>query len=172
MIQQGISLTKMPIASLNPFLDESGIIRVGGRLGNSEFEKDKKHLILLPGNHIFTESLFFEKHKQLLHVGPQALLASIRERFWPLRGRILARKIVKSCTYCFRANPRPMQHIMGHLPSARVTTTFLFETTGVDYAGPFQIKDRKGRGCKISKCYICLFICFATKAMHLSSFQI
>jgi len=137
MIQQGISLTKMPIASLNSFLDESGIIRVGGRLGNSEFEKDKKHLILLPGNHIFTESLFFEKHKQLLHVGPQALLASIRERFWPLRGRILARKIVKSCTYCFRANSRPMQHLMGHLPSARVTTTFLFETTGVDYAGPF-----------------------------------
>lgn len=60
-----------------------------------------------------------------------------------------------------------MQHIMGHLLSTRVTATFPFETTGVDYAGPFQIKDRKGRCCKISKCYICLFICFATKAMHL-----
>jgi len=55
---------------------------------------------------------------------------------------------------------------MGHLPQDRVTVAFPFETTGVDYAGPFQIKDRKGRGCKISKCYIYLFVCFTTKAMH------
>jgi hypothetical protein len=34
-------------------------------------------------------------------------------------------------------------------------------------AGAFIIKDRKGRGSKTSKCYLCLFICFVTKAVHL-----
>jgi len=42
-----------------------------------------------------------------------------------------------------------------------------FYVTGVDYADPFLIKDRKGRESKACKCYICLFICFAVKATHL-----
>ncbi|XP_011702561.1 PREDICTED: uncharacterized protein LOC105458738, partial [Wasmannia auropunctata] len=42
-----------------------------------------------------------------------------------------------------------------------------FDNEGVDYGGPFLIKDKKGKGCKTNKCYICLFICFATKAIHL-----
>jgi len=42
-----------------------------------------------------------------------------------------------------------------------------FYVTGVDYAGPFLIKDRKSRESKANKCYICLFICFAVKAIHL-----
>lgn len=37
----------------------------------------------------------------------------------------------------------------------------------MDYAGPFAIKDRKTRGAKMLKSYVCLFICFATKAIHL-----
>lgn len=167
MLKKGIYISRGPLASLTPFLDENDIIRVGGRLGNSKFENDKKHPILLPGNHMFTNRLFIDEHNRLLHAGPQLLLASICERFWPLRGRNLAQKIVKACVKCFRANPKPMQHIMGHLPSPRVTHAFPFECTGVDYAGPFQIKDRKGRGCKISKCYLCLFVCFVTKAVHL-----
>ncbi|XP_011884091.1 PREDICTED: uncharacterized protein LOC105571233 [Vollenhovia emeryi] len=136
-------------------------------LNQGKFKYDKKHPVLLPGGHIFTKRLFSEEHILWLHASPQLLLASIRERFWPLRGRNLARKTVKSCTRCFRVNPKAMQPLMGHLPRDRVTAAFPFETTGIDYAGPFQIKDRKGRGCKVSKCYICLFVCFATKAMHL-----
>lgn len=56
---------------------------------------------------------------------------------------------------------------MGSLPKVRITPTLPFCTTGVDYAGWFQIKDRQGRGCKISKAYIAVFVCFATRALHL-----
>lgn len=51
---------------------------------------------------------------------------------------------------------------MGNLPSARVNPSFAFEVTG-----PFPTRDRKGRGCKIIKSYLCIFVCFATKAIHL-----
>lgn len=130
VLRQGTRIAKGPLASLAPFLDENGIIRVGGRLGNSKFERDKKHPVLLPGNHIFTKLLFAEEHNRLLHAGPQLLLAS--ERFWPLKSRNLARKIVKSCTRCFRANPKLTQPVMGHLLLARVRSAFSFETTGID----------------------------------------
>ncbi|CAK1585594.1 unnamed protein product [Parnassius mnemosyne] len=56
---------------------------------------------------------------------------------------------------------------MGNLPATRVTPNLPFHVSGVDFAGPFFITDRKGRGCKITKCYLSLFICFATKALHL-----
>lgn len=56
---------------------------------------------------------------------------------------------------------------MGSLPNETTVIMPPFHSTGIDYAGPFLIKDRKGRGSKTSKCYISLFVCFSTKALHL-----
>ncbi|XP_018566985.1 uncharacterized protein LOC108907687 [Anoplophora glabripennis] len=56
---------------------------------------------------------------------------------------------------------------MGNLPAERLNPAPPFYTTGVDYAGPFLIKDKDGRGYKLKKCYISLFVCFSTRAVHL-----
>lgn len=40
-------------------------------------------------------------------------------------------------------------------------------TTGIDYAGPFFILNEPGRGSKLVKCYLAVFVCFCTKAVHL-----
>ncbi|KAJ8947301.1 hypothetical protein NQ317_003027, partial [Molorchus minor] len=42
---------------LNPFLDDFGLIRVGGRIRYSELSKNKKHPVVLPQNHIFSKLL-------------------------------------------------------------------------------------------------------------------
>lgn len=56
---------------------------------------------------------------------------------------------------------------MGDLPAQRVTQSATFEHTGVDYAGPFEVKLRAGR-CRIfEKKYVAVFVCMATKAVHL-----
>lgn len=81
MLKKNLELSKGQLAPLSSFLDENDIIRVGGRLGNSKYDKDKKYPILLPGDHMFTRCLFSEEHNRLLHTGPQSLLASIREQF-------------------------------------------------------------------------------------------
>jgi hypothetical protein len=52
---------------------------------------------------------------------------------------------------------------MGNL---RVSPSSLFSHTGVDYAGPFGILSFAGRGQRARKHYITLFICLATKAIH------
>lgn len=154
------------LLSLNPFIDES-LIKVGGRLSLSHFDHNKKHPIILPHNHQLTLLIMQNEHVRLLHAGPQLLLSSIRERFWPIHGKSLANKVFKKCVTCFRANPRTQAPIMGNLPTMRVTPAPPFLATSVDYAGPFIIRDRRGRGYKTSKCFIALFICMTTKAVHI-----
>ncbi|CAB0004530.1 unnamed protein product [Nesidiocoris tenuis] len=39
----------------------------------------------------------------------------------------------------------------------------------VDYAGPFNVSIAGLRGNRTMKCYICLFVCFATKAVHIET---
>ncbi|XP_048525510.1 uncharacterized protein LOC109533039 [Dendroctonus ponderosae] len=155
------------ILSLNPFLDPDGIIRVGGRLNHSHFPYEKRHPILMSGKNYLSHLIALHEHIKLLHAGPQLLLSSLREQYWIVSGRNLVRKVVHACVKCFRSSPRFTNPIMGNLPSHRVRPSPPFHVSGVDYAGPFTIKDRKGRGCKTSKCYLCLFVCFSTKSVHL-----
>lgn len=159
--------SKSKLATLNPFLDDSGLIRVGGRIKNSNFDFNKKHPVVVASDHHFIKQIFAYEHAALLHAGPQLLLSHIREELWPISGRNLARKTLFQCVKCFKAKPKPLQPIMGNLPEGRVSPSPPFHIVGIDYAGPFIIKDRKGRGSKQSKCYLCLFVCFATKAVHL-----
>lgn len=56
---------------------------------------------------------------------------------------------------------------MGNLPQTRLDPSPPFFKTGLDYAGPFNIRDRRGRGYKVSKSYVAVFICLVTKAIHL-----
>ncbi|GFW58648.1 integrase catalytic domain-containing protein [Trichonephila clavipes] len=56
---------------------------------------------------------------------------------------------------------------MGDLPTHRLTPSRPFSVFGVDYAGPINILRYRGRGAKTNKGYIALFVCFATKVLHL-----
>lgn len=49
----------------------------------------------------------------------------------------------------------------------RVTPKHPFLVTGVDFAGPITTLVNRGRGRKTNKSYVSLFVCFATKAMHI-----
>lgn len=158
---------KNRLSSLTPFLDTNNIIRVGGRLDNSPYDYNVKHPILLCSKHHLTKILFQMYHKKLLHAGPQLLLATIRQSYWPLGGRNLSKSTVNKCITCFRHKAQAIQPIMGQLPTSRSTLEFPFLNTSVDYAGPVLIADRKGRGCKLLKSYLCIFVCLAVKAVHL-----
>lgn len=102
-----------------------------------------------------------------MHSSPQNLLYQIRQKYWPLNGRNLCRKIVHSCIRCFRANPKQCSQQMGNLPKYRVNRDFVFNSVGVDLCGPFFIKNRGQRKGSPRKNYVCLFVCLVTKAVHL-----
>ncbi|KAJ8962240.1 hypothetical protein NQ318_018212 [Aromia moschata] len=82
---------KSKLLKLNPFIDDTGLIRVGGRIRYSNFALGKKHPLVLPEKHEFSKLLVEHTHKKLLHAGPQSVLCSLRERYWIISGHIWTR---------------------------------------------------------------------------------
>ncbi|GFW23877.1 integrase catalytic domain-containing protein [Trichonephila clavipes] len=152
---------------LTPFYDDSGIIRVGGRLKNSILADSQKHPILLPKTDHVVNLIISDYHLKLLHAGPQLLQAALREKFWILSARDAVRRVVRRCISCFRNRPKFAEQIMGDLPESRVCPSSVLQRNGIDFAGQFLIRSSKGRGSRNTKCYICVFVCLATKAVHL-----
>lgn len=153
-------------SGLSPFVDSDGLIRVGGRLKYSSIPYDGKHQLLLPDKHQVTLALIRKLHEEHLHVGQRGLLSIVRERFWPINAKSLIKKTIATCYVCCRNNPRPSSQYMGNLPDYRITPSPVFANTGVDYAGPIVLKEA-GRKTVPYKAYIAVFICLATKAIHL-----
>jgi len=56
---------------------------------------------------------------------------------------------------------------MADLPKERLDGSHAFEVTGIDFCGPFFYKSEV-RSKPPVKCYVCVFMCFATKAIHLT----
>lgn len=103
------------------------------------------------------------------HGGKALTLTILRQRFWILGGANSIRHEIYKCIRCHRYKARAEKQQMGNLPQARISPSKPFTHCGVDYAGPFGIKMSSGRGCKTYKGYIALFVCMATKAVHLEA---
>ncbi|GFV76413.1 integrase catalytic domain-containing protein [Trichonephila clavipes] len=170
-IKKQISLPpKSPLRSLHPFIDEHGLVRVGGRLQNSQLRFNSKHPIILPSQHSISELLIKEQHIAHLHAGPTLLAHVLRQSHWIVGSRKLINKCIRKCLKCnkFKTSTTTPQ-LMGNLPKHRVTLERPFFSCGIDYAGPVLIKCNKGRGTKSTKGYIALFVCLATKAVHIEA---
>ncbi|XP_041451960.1 uncharacterized protein LOC121405358 [Drosophila obscura] len=123
------------ISSLSPFIDPSGLLRVGGRLGNSSLPLNAQHPLILPKGHPLKSAMISYYHQRNLHAGPRTLLPKIRLEYWPIGGIKAVSKAVSKCVRSFRTRPRMVEHIMGDLPKERLKGSQAFEVTGVDYCG-------------------------------------
>ncbi|GFW53098.1 integrase catalytic domain-containing protein [Trichonephila clavipes] len=167
--QSGINLNDPSgnLKSLNIFQDDKGILRVGGRLEKASIPYSQKHPAILAKNSKLSKIYFITLHKKLFHVGPQGLLNAVRLRFWALGGRNLARKTVHTCVVCFKCKPIPSSQIMGNLPYERVNMAPPFSITGLDLGGPYFVTYKHQRKGVLNKIYVCVCICFVTRAIHL-----
>ncbi|XP_076660817.1 uncharacterized protein LOC143364246 [Halictus rubicundus] len=157
------------LRATTPFLDNQGILRVGGRLKNSLLSYDEQHPIILPSGSKLTEMIVEQHHRRTLHGGVQLTLASVRQRFWIPQGRQNVKKCVSRCIRCLRWRAATASQLMGDLPLHRVTPSRPFTHTGVDYAGPFKLKTAPGRGHKSIKGYVAIFVCYSSRAVHLEA---
>ncbi|XP_043471057.1 uncharacterized protein LOC122504184 [Leptopilina heterotoma] len=158
---------KSDLRSLNPFLDNDGLLRVGGRLKNSSLTYSEKYPIILPKGHHVTTLIIREQHLMNLHGGTQLTLNSVRAKYWPINGKNVTKSVIRKCVTCFRANPMDQNYFMGDLPRDRVVQSRPFLNVGLDYCGPFFIKEKKFRNRGKVKTYACIFVCLATKAIHI-----
>lgn len=151
-----------PLRKLN-----EGLLRVGGRLTHADLSYDRKYPILLPRNGRLVQLLIEYYHKIFLHSGKQTIQYLLSRKFWILSARRVIRSVLSKCLKCWRTDPVPMQPKMGDLPLPRISQVKPFLHSGVDYGNPFSILMSRYRGAKTCKSYICLFVCMATKALHL-----
>ncbi|XP_074033910.1 uncharacterized protein [Leptinotarsa decemlineata] len=154
------------LIKLHPFLQD-GLLRVGGRLANSNLNFCQKHPLILPAKDILTEKLIDFHHKINLHTGAHLLEAILRQNYWILGGRNLIRSRIHKCNHCFRLKPKNVEPLMADLPAARVREARAFLHTGVDYFGPLKITLGRKRKASVHKAYVSLFICMGVKAIHL-----
>jgi hypothetical protein len=122
--------------------------------------------MILPASHHFTKLIVSAEHIRLHHAEPQLLTASLRERYWIPRSRNLVKTVTHQCLICHKLKAQATQQLMDKLPAPRVQLSRPFLTTGVDYAGPISLRLGTTRSKTITKGYVAIFVCFATKAVH------
>ncbi|XP_055921716.1 uncharacterized protein LOC129952857 [Eupeodes corollae] len=167
-IKSGVNLSKgNKLASLAPFVDDQGLLRVGGRIQESNVAYSAKHPIILDKNTRIAKLIVDHFHSSNCHAGVSLLFAILRQEYYIIGCRNLLRKIVHKCVPCFRQQKATSTQQMGNLPADRVLFSRPFSKVGVDYAGPITLRLARGRNPKFTKAYIALFICFSTKAIHI-----
>ena len=155
------------LRALNPLLDQTLLLRVGGRLSNSALSKSQQQPIIADARDPLLIKLFNHLHVALCHCWPSLLLCSAGSRLHVVGARRLSRSVCSKCITCRRHNPQMQNKLMGELPAPRVTPTTPFSHTGMDYAGPFTIKKGHTRRPVKIEAFVCVFICMTFKAVHL-----
>lgn len=161
---------KNKLSKLTPFIDKQNILRVRGRLHRTKFSYDRKHPMILPASHHFTWLIINESHHNTLHGGVQLTLTHIRTRFWIIDSKRTVQNQLRKCVKCFRIKPIGSKQLMGNLPDHRVNPPRrAFTATGIDFTGAIELSAARLRGNVSYKGYIAIFICLATKAIHLEA---
>ena len=153
-----------PLKDLNPFVDDLGLLRCGGRLQNAhDLSYDEKFPLLLPAADPSVVDLIRHYHEELLHAGVDQVLAELRRRFWIPKCRQVIKRVVHLCVRCQELFKQPQSQKMAALPEYRITKSAPFLHTGVDVFGPFKVKIA---GRSYHKVWVCLFTCLSIRAVH------
>ncbi|GFS75305.1 uncharacterized protein NPIL_641561 [Nephila pilipes] len=166
-------LKKSPLISLNPFLEQLWLLRIGRRLRNVNLPETVKHPLLWPKNYSITKMLIKFYHQTYMHGGVQLINSAMKQKYWIVEAKTAIRRKVRCCVTCARFSSEFSKQIMADLPAARVNPGRAFLKSGMDFAGTFMITPRRGEGVKAIKMHVCaflcvcVFVCFTTKAFHL-----
>ena len=164
--QQPIPRTSS-IIQRRPILGPDQLMRVGGRLQRIDLELGQKHPIILHHRDTLTRMICNQLHLDNMHTGPSGLMALLSLEYSIIGAKQLTKAISRDCVKCKRFYARTAQQLMGQLPACRATPAPAFQTTGVDFAGPFNLRRGHVRKPTIITGYACIFVCLVTRAIHL-----
>ncbi|KAH7710894.1 Pao retrotransposon peptidase family protein [Aphelenchoides avenae] len=119
-----------------------GLLRCNGRLVNSGLPRNTINPIWLPEKTWIVRSLVHTIHVLHAHAPIETTLASLRRRFWLVKGRRHVKQIIrKNCTACRMAHgPAFRIPEYANLPAERLQQSRPFTHIGLDLFGPFQIR--------------------------------
>ncbi|GFV52282.1 putative RNA-directed DNA polymerase from transposon X-element [Trichonephila clavipes] len=133
------NLKTIPI--VNVFKDNDGIIKVKTKITERKDDPNFIAPILKPSKCLLTTRLIEYYHLKHCHAGVQILMSILREKFWIMKTRKTARKVVMKCVpYRRYSSNSPMSDPVS-LPVDRVQDANAFDITGIDLAGPLFTRD-------------------------------
>ena len=98
-LRLGKQLTSSALRKLQPTIDADGILRVKGRLSNSNLEDKLKHPIILPKK--VCQRIIEWLHSKVQHLGRTSTVNELRSNgFWMLSVNSQVRKVILKCTRC------------------------------------------------------------------------
>ncbi len=148
-------------------IDSDGLLHISGRVRDPSNPKQPKNLIPLSLNSPITRLMLSALHRTYQHAGIATLMSIVGETYLIPGLRNKLKKLSRQCPICQRAYARPAHQQMGLLPESRTVPSSPFDSTGIDFAGPFTVWQGHTRKPVLLKSYACLFVCFATRAVHL-----
>jgi len=160
--QRKYSVSDKELVPLDPFVDDHGLLRVGGRLRNSNLVDEEKHPVIIPKS---TLALLLVRHhlEGVAHGGRYATLNSLRQKYWVIGAARIVASVVHKCVECRKYRGKASCQKMADLPSDRMSPSPPFFCTGLDCFGPFIVRD----GRREVKRYGLLFTCLASRAVHI-----
>lgn len=160
---------RSPLKKLDPFVDEEGLMRVGGRLQSADLSELEKHPLIIPASHHVATLLVRHYHNQVAHQGRQFTEGALRTAgLWVIGGKRLVSSVVHKCVTCRKLRGRLEEQKMASLPEDRVAADPPFTHVGLDVFGPWGVTFRRTRGNSAeSKRWAVMFTCLSTRAVHL-----
>ena len=152
---------------LDPFLDDQGLLRIGGRLDKASMAYELKHPVIIPKSSHVTELLIRQyHHKDQHHQGYGVTHNAIRQAgYWIINGRSAVSHLITNCPTCRKLRGRTQVQKIADLHEERVTPAPPFWYTGMDVFGPWYIKE----GRKELKRWGLIFTCLSSRAIHLET---
>lgn len=162
-------LNKSRLCRLDPFLDDNGVLRVGGRLRRSNEDYVEKHPAILPRGHHLSNLAITYHHEKVHHQGRLITHGAVRQAgIWVMGASRMVSKAISRCIKCKRLRGKLSTQHMADLPSDRMGTPPPFTNVGFDVFGPWTIKTRKLRGGAVNfKRWGLVFTCLNSRAIHI-----
>ena len=162
---------KSRLSDFDPFLDDNGLLRAGGRLSAAEhLPYDQRHPILLPSTHELLAKLIVFVHECNAHIGYNWVHQYLRRRFWILRGKHSVRKYITRCVRCKRYSGSLMSQKIAPLPDIRLEPTVTpFKNVALDAMGPLNIQFDYGSTPETRKVWVLVLTCPTTRAINLET---
>lgn len=116
------------------------LTRRASRLQHANIPPSQKQHNALPRKHDINLIINREGNIKLKHSDTHTTPYGVREHYWPIVGRNLARHIIPKCIKCFQSKPRGIDYSMRNIPEKHLSYFRPFLNVDVDYCGHFSIK--------------------------------
>lgn len=158
-----------PILNLDPFIDDNGMLSVGGRLRRSQITSQEKFPLIIPKGHHIALLLARHYHQEVKHQGRTFTEGAIRMAgYWIVGGKRLVSSMIRKCVKCLKLRGREESQKMSDLPESRLDPAPPFTYVGVDVFGPWTIVTRRTRGGQAhNKRWAVMFTCLVARAVHI-----